>query len=65
MQQKSITVRFPADIEPKLSIAAAHEGLNRSELIRKLVIAFVEDHPMVKLGEAYQKKLEAQKNSPQ
>ena len=65
MQQKSITIRFPADMEPKISIAAAHDGVNRSELIRQLVIEYVANHPMVKIGEAYQRKLETQKSSPQ
>lgn len=65
MSNKPITILFPTDIEPKISIAAAHEGLNRSELIRKLVIDFVNNHPMVRIGEAYQKKLETQKDPPQ
>lgn len=65
MQQKTVTIRFPEEIEYKLSIAAAYDRINRSELIRKLVTEYVVNHPMLKNGEVPQSKLETPENSPQ
>lgn len=56
MQQTTVTIRFPEDMEYKLSIAAAYDRMNRTEIIRKLVAEYIDNHPMLKEGGASQSK---------
>ena len=51
MSNKSITFLVDEKLEHQINVVAATDGLNRSELMRKLVLQYVSDHPVIAMFE--------------
>jgi len=50
MSKKSVSILMPTELDFQMRVVAAHEGLNPSQLIRKLVQEYVSEHPVAQFS---------------
>lgn len=53
MLNKNINLLVDADMEWRINLAAAHDEMKRSDLLRKIINEFLDKHPLIQLIESH------------